>query len=161
MLLVSLNLRFVGGVSIPSVDDAVATAQDNVAPFQPLITATEGAVEQTDLTKAVKEGIGHFFEGMPIFMSALDASGLASFHWWRVALSLTLSMCACGVTGETVVVITFKAVYTLELKRRDNERKIIALYFEMKDMMGVLLLYVSVFTSRALLIFLQPPGRAR
>lgn len=35
--------------------------------------------------------------------------------------------------------MAFKAVYTLELKRRENEKKIIALYVEMKDMMGVLL----------------------
>ena len=47
---------------------------------------------------------------------------------------------------EIVVVLAFQAVYTLEQKRRDNEKKIIALYVEMKDMMGVLLLCVRVFT---------------
>lgn len=52
------------------------------------------------------------------------------------------------MTGETVVVMAFKTVYTLELKRRDNEKKIIALYVEMKDMMGVLLLCALVFTYR-------------
>jgi hypothetical protein len=93
MLLVSLNLRFVSGVSIPSVDDAVATAQDDVAPFQPLITAAEGAVGQTDLTKAVKEGIDHFFEGMPIFMSALDAVG--DLHPFIGGASLTHSLYVC------------------------------------------------------------------
>ena len=41
---------------------------------------------------------------------------------------------------EIVVVMAFKTVYTLEQKRRDNEKKIIALYVEMKDMVGVLLL---------------------
>ena len=40
--------------------------------------------------------------------------------------------------------MAFKTVYTLELKRRENEKKIIALYVEMKDMMSVLLQYVSV-----------------
>ena len=58
------------------------------------------------------------------------------------------------MTGEIVVVMAFKTVYTLELKRRDNEKKIIALYVEMKDMMGVLLLFVLAFTHHALLIFL-------
>ena len=57
--------------------------------------------------------------------------------------------------------MAFKTVYTLELKRRDNEKKIIALYVEMKDMMGVLLLCVLAFTHHAMLIFLQPQGRAR
>lgn len=47
---------------------------------------------------------------------------------------------------EIVIVLAFKAVYTLEQKRRDNEKKIIALYVEMKNMMGVLLLYVQTFT---------------
>jgi hypothetical protein len=42
--------------------------------------------------------------------------------------------------------LAFKTVYNLELKRRDNEKKIIALYVEMKDMMGVLLLCVMTFT---------------
>ena len=50
--------------------------------------------------------------------------------------------------------MAFKTVYTLELKRRDNEKKIIALYVEMKDMMGVLLLCVLAFIHHALLIFL-------
>ena len=44
------------------------------------------------------------------------------------------------VTENIVVVLAFKTVYTLEMRRRDNDKKIIALYAEMKDMMGVLLL---------------------
>jgi hypothetical protein len=46
------------------------------------------------------------------------------------------------VTAKTVVVLAFKTVYTLEQKRRDNDKKIISLYVGMKDMMGALLLYV-------------------
>ncbi|KAH9171872.1 hypothetical protein EDB89DRAFT_2070428 [Lactarius sanguifluus] len=111
--------------TLNAVGDAIATAQSNVAPFQPLITAAKEAVGQTDLGKVVKEGIDHFFEGMPIFMNALDA--VADLH---------------PFIG--VVVMAFKTVYTLELKRRDNEKKIIALYVEMKDMMGVLLLLKDV-----------------
>ena len=44
------------------------------------------------------------------------------------------------VTENIVVVLAFKTVYTLEMRRRDNDKKIVALYAEMKDMMGVLLL---------------------
>lgn len=36
-----------------------------------------------------------------------------------------------------------KAVWTLELNRRENDRKTVALYVEMKDMMKVLVQYVS------------------
>ena len=52
---------------------------------------------------------------------------------------------------EIVVVLAFQAVYTLEQKRRDNEKKVIALYVEMKDMMGVLLLCVRIFTYYTLM----------
>jgi hypothetical protein len=48
----------------------------------------------------------------------------------------------CELTGNVVVVLAFKTVYTLEQKRRDNDKKIISLYVGMKDMMGALLLYV-------------------
>ena len=44
------------------------------------------------------------------------------------------------VTKNTVAVLTFRTVYTLERSRRHNEKKIIAVYDAMKDMMGVLLL---------------------
>ncbi|KAJ6499432.1 hypothetical protein C8R45DRAFT_115543 [Mycena sanguinolenta] len=37
-----------------------------------------------------------------------------------------------------VAVMAFKAVWALEQKRRDNDRKILALHLEMKEMMGVL-----------------------
>ncbi len=52
--------------------DAIATAQAHAAPLTPLITAAASAVVQTDIGKAVKEGIDHFFDGMPILMNALD-----------------------------------------------------------------------------------------
>lgn len=44
------------------------------------------------------------------------------------------------MTENIVVVLAFKTVYTLEMRRRDNDKKIVALFAEMKDMMGVLLL---------------------
>jgi hypothetical protein len=39
----------------------------------------------------------------------------------------------------SVAVLAFKAVVTLELKRRDNDKKVIALKMEMSDMMVILL----------------------
>ena len=46
------------------------------------------------------------------------------------------------MTGKVVIVLAFQTVYTLEQKRRDNDKKIVSLYVGMKDMMGALLLYV-------------------
>ena len=53
-------------------DDAVATTQGNIAPFKPLIAVAAVAIEQSEI---VKGRIDKFFEGMPVFMNALDAVG--------------------------------------------------------------------------------------
>ena len=72
-------------------------------------------------------------------MKALDE--VKNLHPFIGGMS-TFSLKFMRAKWEIVVVMAFKTVYTLEQKRRDNEKKIIALYIEMKDMMGVLLLYV-------------------
>jgi len=41
------------------------------------------------------------------------------------------------LTAPIVVVLAFKAVVTLELKRRDNDKKVIALKMEMADMISI------------------------
>ncbi|KAH9034702.1 hypothetical protein EDB85DRAFT_2288949 [Lactarius pseudohatsudake] len=123
--------------SLDILGDAMTAAQSNAAPFTPLITAAASAVGQTEIGKVVKEGIDHFFDGMPVLMNALDE--LKALH---------------PFVG--VVVLAFTAVYTLEQKRRDNEKKVIALYVEMKDMMGVLLLLRNVQNDK----LVAPDGRS-
>lgn len=51
------------------------------------------------------------------------------------------------VIRSVVAVLAFKTVYTLEKKRRDNDKKIISLFVGMKDMMGSLLLCVIQLAS--------------
>jgi hypothetical protein len=36
-----------------------------------------------------------------------------------------------------------QAIWTLEMKRRENDRKILALHLEMRDMIAVLVQYVT------------------
>ena len=45
-------------------------------------------------------------------------------------------MYPCEVNGKVVIVLAFKTAYTLEQRRRDNDKKIISLFVGMKDMMG-------------------------
>jgi len=56
---------------------------------------------------------------------------------WRKSIRLypvspahltSVSKCNGGI--HTVAVLAFKAVYTLEVKRRENDRRILALYTE-------------------------------
>ncbi|KAF8210104.1 hypothetical protein K438DRAFT_140561 [Mycena galopus ATCC 62051] len=65
------------------------------------------------------EAIDKFMEGVPALMNVLDE--VAKLH---------------PFVG--VAVMAFKAVWALEQKRRDNDRKVLALHLEMKEMMGVL-----------------------
>ena len=49
-----------------------------------------------------------------------------------------------------VAILAFRAVYELELKRRENDKKILAVYGDMRDMMAALAQYVPIFPSLAL-----------
>jgi len=50
---------------------------------------------------------------------------------------------ACIVSNrKTVVVLAFKTAYELEHNRHENDKKVISLHVGMRDMMGVLFLYV-------------------
>ncbi|KAJ7188394.1 hypothetical protein C8R46DRAFT_19344 [Mycena filopes] len=68
---------------------------------------------------AIEQGFTKFLDGMPILMNALDE--VAKLH---------------PFIG--VAVMAFKAVWALEQKRRDNDRKILALHLEMREMMQTL-----------------------
>ncbi|KAI0040172.1 hypothetical protein FA95DRAFT_1550018 [Auriscalpium vulgare] len=109
-----------GSKLINAAEDKVAGALDVKDAYEPLVSAAATVFEDTGIAQHIEDGIDHFFEGMPVFMNALDA--VADVHPFIA-----------------VAVMAFKTVYTLEVTRRDNEKKVIALYVEMKDMMAVLL----------------------
>ncbi|KAF8214062.1 hypothetical protein K438DRAFT_995547 [Mycena galopus ATCC 62051] len=69
--------------------------------------------------EAIEQGLHTFMDGIPVLMNALDE--VAKIH---------------PFIG--VAVMAFKAVWALEEKRRANDKMILSLHMEMKDMMGVL-----------------------
>jgi hypothetical protein len=69
---------------------------------------------------AIESNISGWAESSKVLMGALD--GIAAIH---------------PVIG--VVVLAFKAVVTLEMKRRDNDKKVVALHLQMQETMSVLL----------------------
>ncbi|KAJ7628556.1 hypothetical protein FB45DRAFT_40380 [Roridomyces roridus] len=92
---------------------AVEVKQDTIVATIKTGLQTVGALD------AIESGINSFMEGMPGLMKGLDE--VAKLH---------------PFIG--VAVMAFKAVWALEQKRRDNDKKILALHMEMKDMMAVL-----------------------
>ncbi|KAJ2965360.1 hypothetical protein NUW54_g14143 [Trametes sanguinea] len=77
------------------------------------------AVEKTDLAQKIERGIQRFADDIPWLMKGLDE--LARIH-----------------PAVTVAVLAFKAVYALETTRQENDRRVVMLYVEMKDMMSVM-----------------------
>ncbi|KAI1785573.1 hypothetical protein LXA43DRAFT_899499 [Ganoderma leucocontextum] len=73
----------------------------------------------TDLAQQIEQGIQRFADNVPWLMKSLDE--LARIH-----------------PAVTVAVLAFKAVYALESTRQENDRRVVALYVEMKDMMMVM-----------------------
>ncbi|KAJ7246566.1 hypothetical protein B0H12DRAFT_758041 [Mycena haematopus] len=69
--------------------------------------------------EVIEQGLHTFMDGIPVLMNALDE--VAKLH---------------PFIG--VAVMAFKAVWALEEKRRANDKMILSLHMEMKDMMSVL-----------------------
>ncbi|KAJ7461994.1 hypothetical protein FB451DRAFT_1267439 [Mycena latifolia] len=80
---------------------------------------TAVVIEAAGGMEAIEEGVNTFLEGSQVLMNALGE--VAKLH---------------PFIG--VAVLTFQAVWALEMKRRENDKKIIALHVEMRDMMAVL-----------------------
>ncbi|TFY62185.1 hypothetical protein EVJ58_g4026 [Rhodofomes roseus] len=76
-------------------------------------------------TDSIQNAVNGFFESVPVLVRALDE--IAKIHPFI-----------------SVALLAFKAVYTFEMKRSENDSKVIALYVEMKDMMTVLLELKSI-----------------
>ncbi|KAG8814728.1 hypothetical protein FRC19_001553, partial [Serendipita sp. 401] len=89
---------------------------DNSAIVQEVVSAVATTVN----IKAIEDGIKSFAESSQVLMKALDA--VSQVH-----------------PAVGVVVLAFKAVVTLELKRRSNDHKVIVIQLKMKDMVSVLL----------------------
>ncbi|KAJ7031624.1 hypothetical protein C8F04DRAFT_1110026 [Mycena alexandri] len=112
------------------MENGVAGAMVDEAKGNSIVTTIKTGLETVGGLEAIEHGINAFMEGMPVLMNALDE--VAKLH---------------PFIG--VAVMAFKAVWALEQKRRDNDRKILALHMEMKEMMGVLIQLKNVQDAEA------------
>lgn len=93
----------------------------------------------------VERDIDVFKDTCDVLVAALDEAG--KVHPFVLGESLVLSCLISSLTRRyaTAAVVAFKAALSLEVARRDNDRKILALYVRMKDMMSTLSVCVSSF----------------
>ncbi|KAJ6618743.1 hypothetical protein B0H10DRAFT_1794829 [Mycena sp. CBHHK59/15] len=105
-------------------ENGVINAQNKQGIATTVMTGITIGLDAVGGMDAIEQGLNTFMEGMPVLMNALDE--VAKLH---------------PFIG--VAVMAFKAVWALEQKRRENDRRILALHMEMKEMMGVLTQYVD------------------
>ena len=123
-----------------------------------LAAPAEALIDAPQIADAIEKGVNAFMEAAPVLMKALDE--VAKVHPFISGMNTSV-LCEPPFTIFPVAVLAFKAVYTLEVKRRSNDKRVIALYAEyvardlsrwppspyqstsrMKNVMAVLVQYV-------------------
>ncbi|KAI0325484.1 hypothetical protein GY45DRAFT_240808 [Cubamyces sp. BRFM 1775] len=99
--------------------DLYNTAQGGVSTIMSVASSVQPIIE-SEAMKGIRDGITTFFDSIPGVLRALDE--VANIHpFIKVAVG------------------AFRVVVELDLKRRDNDKKITVLFVEMRDMMEVLI----------------------
>ncbi|KAJ7326377.1 hypothetical protein DFH08DRAFT_941029 [Mycena albidolilacea] len=111
------------------LENGVAGAMEKQAQGAAIMEGVKTGLDAVGGMEAIEKGLNSFMEGMPVLMKALDE--VADIHPFI-----------------KVAVLAFKAVWALEQKRRENDRRILTLHMEMKDMMGVLIQLKNVKDAR-------------
>ncbi|KAI0644519.1 hypothetical protein C8Q79DRAFT_1011558 [Trametes meyenii] len=111
--------RSTGTTALNRAGKVYDTAQAAFATGKNVVSAVQ-PIYESDAAKTVRESVTAFVEGLPGVLKALD--DVANIHpFIKVAVG------------------AFRVVVELDVKRRDNEKKITILFVAMKDMMEVLL----------------------
>jgi hypothetical protein len=89
----------------------------------------KAVLDTSQIADVMEKGVNTFMEAVPSLMKALDE--VAKIHPF-ISGELHRSDEDQSINGgkHTVAVLAFKAVYTLEVTRRENDRRILALYAE-------------------------------
>ncbi|KAM5542277.1 hypothetical protein V8D89_004150 [Ganoderma adspersum] len=129
--LTPIQARLDAGPAVKKVDKALDTLGDRVTSLTTqtnkamtiannISTIVSAAASNSgEIAQKIERGIQRFADDLPWLMKALDE--VARIH-----------------PVVTVAVLAFKAVYALESTRQENDRRVMTLYVEMKDMMMVM-----------------------
>ncbi|KAI0325467.1 hypothetical protein GY45DRAFT_1348843 [Cubamyces sp. BRFM 1775] len=110
--------------------DMVKTISTDVANAQSMSSPLKSAYE-SEAMKTVRSGVNTLVDSLPSLIKALDE--VAKLHPFI-----------------SIAVGAFRVVVELDMKRRDNDKKIASLFLEMKDMMEALLQLDSIKEREAL-----------
>ena len=110
------------------VQNAMTPSDGQQAVMNASAVPAKALVDAPQIADAIEKGINTFIEAVPVLMKILD--GLADAHPFISGTSDSILNIRALTDGLLVAVLAFKAVYTLEVKRRSNDKKVIVLYVE-------------------------------
>ena len=121
-------MRCIGDL-LDSIQTDVTSAQSYSSPMK--------TVYESDAMKVVREGVNTLIDSLPGLVKALDE--VAKLHPFIGSKWPPQRFMFAWLKHVTVAVSAFRVVVELDIKRRDNDKKIGVLFAEMKDMMEALL----------------------
>jgi len=104
-------------------------------------------VAASEAFNAIKEQVSHFAENSKILMDALNEIGKVHPFIQSMSFSFLCSLLSSANLFCAVAVSAFKTAIKLELTRRENDQKVLALIVTMLDMMQVMTLSVKPLLS--------------
>ena len=110
------------------VEKAVTLSDGQQAVVNTLATPAKALMNAPWIADDIEKGVNTFMETVPVLMKALDE--VAKVHPFIAGMGNPVSDIQVLIGNLLVAVTAFKAVYTLELTRRSNDQKVIALYAE-------------------------------
>ena len=93
-----------------------------------LAIPAKALMDTPQIADGIEKGVNTFMEVVPLLMKALD--GLADIHPFIAGRGEPVLHTLVLIGNSLVAVTAFKAVYTLELTRRSNDQRVIAIYAE-------------------------------
>ena len=127
-----------------SVGNALNTVQTNITDAQSYVTSVK-TIYESDAMKVVREGVKSFADSLPGLLKALDeVAKLHPFIGSTYRCSDVRDFPMTILAFSIVVVGAFRVAVELDMKRRDNDKKIAVLFVEMRDMMEALLQWVHI-----------------
>ena len=126
--IVSVPQRLPADVCEETVQNVVTLSAGQQAVVDTLAAPAKALVDTPQIADTIEKGINAFMEAVPVLMKALDE--VAKVHPFISGMIKSASGAGALTDDFLVAVLAFKAVYTLELKRRSNDKRVIALYVE-------------------------------
>lgn len=112
------------------VQEVLELSSEQQTVVDTLATPAKELMNTSHITDTIHKGVDTFMEAVPLLVKALDEVAKAHpFINGTTPFFFGLNP-ANGAQSNAVAVLAFKAVYTLETKRRENDKRVLALYVE-------------------------------